>query len=136
MEPPAVRGAVKRPFELVGLGVETTCRFPPSPVVADAVIGGNWVRMEAGTVKVPGPAVVKQRNDQLSVTRLAPEPVVVAEEPPISTISVGLPPVQLSVRPALRLIVVGSPPVRVSGEPTVNDPLKAPTSLPPAPASV
>jgi hypothetical protein len=122
MVPPAVKGAENRLLPL-GVGLEKTPRSPK--VVPPA---GSWFRMEAGTVKVPGPAVVMQTNS----AKLFDVP----ELPKISTVSVEPPPVHFNVSPALRVTVVGSPPVMVSRDPRVREVVNGPTSLPPAPFSV
>src|SRR5215831_2550319 len=115
MELPLANWAVNFPFPSVGLGVDWTRRKPPP--VELAATGGSCCSTEAGTVKVPRPAVVVQRKEVVSIDRFAPLPVLVVDDPLICTISVELPPVQFSVRPAMRLIVAGSPPVIVRAEP-------------------
>jgi hypothetical protein len=131
MDPPAVNGAENRLLPDVGLGLEKTPRKPvPVPAAMAAVVtAGNWFRMEAGTVKVPGPAVVIQPKVAMPVE-------VDPEEPIISTKSVELPPVQFRVRPEFRVTEEGSPPVIVSRVPRVREALNGPTSLPPAPFRV
>src|SRR4029077_1218145 len=107
------------------------------PVVDAAATFGSCVSTEDGTVNVPAPAVVVQMNVHESEDRLAPVPVMVLEEPIISTRSAAFPPVQFNVNPALSVTAVGSPvPARVKGDPSVSDVLNLPTSLPPAPATV
>jgi uncharacterized protein (DUF111 family) len=111
---------------------EATSRIP----VLLPVVAGNWVRIEAGTVNVPAPAVVTQRNSVVVVTSLLPVPVEVVTPPMISTIFEAMPPVQLIVRGELRTTLVGKGADRVSGAPRVSDVLNDPTSLPPAPVKV
>ena len=67
------------------------------------VVAGNWLRIDAGTVNVFCPAVVRQMKVDELVTALLPVPDVVEVEPMISTRSEALPPVQLRVSPALRV---------------------------------
>src|ERR1039457_4281490 len=82
---------------------EATSRIPTLvPVVA-----GNWLRIEAGTVNVPAPTVVTQRNSLEVVTWVAPLPVEVETAPTISTEFDAMPPVQLIVRGELRTTLVG-----------------------------
>jgi hypothetical protein len=111
---------------------EATSRIPTLvPVVA-----GNWLRIEAGTVNVPAPTVVTQRNSVVVLTKVLPVPVEVETAPTISTLSDAMPPVQLRVRGELRTTLVGKGADRVSGEPRVSDVLNDPTSLPPVPFKV
>src|SRR5207253_7018498 len=115
IDPPAVKGAVNVPLPAVGFMVEKTLRKPPVVPLAFTATAGNWLRIEAGTVKVPGPAVVKHTNVHTSVTAAVPVPVVVLDEPMISTRSDASPPVQLRVRPALLVTMDGNPPAIVNG---------------------
>src|SRR5258708_16947521 len=125
LDPSAFKGAVN----LVERLPEATSRRPGLL----GVVCCNWLRIEAGTVNVFCPAVVRQMNVDVLVTALLPVPEVAEVEPMISTRSEALPPVQLTVSPALRVTVLGKPPVTVSGEARVIELLNVPTSLPPAP---
>ena len=101
-----------------------------------AVVTYICPRIEAGTVNVPCPAVVRQMNVAELVTALLPVPVLFEVEPIISTESEALPPVQLIVSGELRLTVFGRPPVTLNGIGSVSEVLNVPTSLPPAPFNV
>ena len=101
--PPAFNGAEK-----LASTPEARTRLPGLV----AVVAGTWFRIEAGTVNVLCPAVVRQMKVVEVTTALAPVPVVLEEPPMISTRSEALPPVQFKVRPALRVTVVGKPPKR------------------------
>src|SRR5215475_10919752 len=122
MLPPALSEAVNG----TGVPPEATAREP-------VVVAGSCWRTEAGTVKVPAPAVVRQMNEVLVVTRLLPVPVEVEDEPMISTTSEELPPVQLRVSGLPRFTVAGRPPVTVIGGARFIATLNVPTSVPPAP---
>jgi hypothetical protein len=54
IDPPAFNGAVN-----VAVAPDATFRKPESVA---AVVAGIWLRIEAGTVKVLWPAVVRQMN--------------------------------------------------------------------------
>src|SRR5260370_22133178 len=127
-EPSAFSGAVN----VVERLPEATSRRPGLLLV----VACNWLRIEAGTVNVFCPAVVRQMKVDVLVTALLPVPVVADVEPTISTRSDALPPVQFTVSPALRVTVEGKPPVTVSGEAMLIEVLNVPTSLPPAPFKV
>src|SRR5207237_10070842 len=81
IDPPAVKGAVNVPLPAVGFMVEKTLRKPPVVPLAFTATAGNWLRIEAGTVKVPGPAVVKHEKVHVSVTAAAPVPVAGPHDP-------------------------------------------------------
>ena len=54
---------------------------PVSFVMALAETGGNWVRIDDGTVNVPAPAVVLQRKAHVSEVWLRPVPLKALEQP-------------------------------------------------------
>jgi hypothetical protein len=112
IEPPALGSVAVKVEEK---DPEATSREPGLVLV----VAGNWLRIDAGTVKVFCPAVVRQMNVLELVTALVPVPVVMKEPPMISTVR-GIAAGQLRVRPALRFTVLGNPPVTMSGEPRVR----------------
>ena len=111
-------------------------RLPEATSREPVLVLGNWVRIDAGTVNVFCPAVVRQMKVVVLVTVLLPLPEVEEEEPMISTRSDALPPVQLRVSPALFVTVLGKPPVTDSADARAIEALNDPTSLPPAPFRV